>query len=112
VDDKSPNRGLGNGFDFGPLSGAPGGHSRHDLTLHDVDQINHGGEVVCIGTIAIPKIPPVRLAHDIARDADQGGAASGSVVAVYVEVDLIVSVGAKRMCSIVYRVSRDVPLER
>ena len=50
-------------------------------------------------------------ARDVARNADQRRATGGCVVAVYVEIDLVVSVCAERMCCIVNRSARNVPLE-
>jgi hypothetical protein len=53
----------------------------------------------------------VDLTCDVARDANQCGPAGRCVVAIYVEVDGIVSVGAKRMRSVIDRVAGDVSLK-
>jgi len=52
------------------------------------------------------------LARDIAGDANQGRASGGGVVAVDVEVDLVIAIGAKRMGGIINRIAADVPLKR
>jgi hypothetical protein len=55
----------------------------------------HGSQTPVPVSAAILDNSQNRLAHHIARDADQGGAAGGSVVAVYVEVDIVIGVRAQ-----------------
>jgi hypothetical protein len=54
----------------------------------------------------------VPLTDDIAGNGDQRGTCGSSVVAVDVELDYVVRVGAKRMGGDIIRVTGDVPLER
>jgi len=70
------------------------------------------GEIACLEGARTPKIPLVRFSPRYSQNTDEGRAISGSVVAVNVEFDVAVRVGAKRMRCIEYRIARDVPLER
>ena len=100
---------LARGDDVVALARRPEGLPRHPGI------VSVAADVIDRAALAEPLAgtdSPIPLARDVPRNADQGGAAGRRVVAVYVELDVVIRVGAKRMRCIVYRIARDVPLER